>query len=258
MPILYEIPLSPYAQKVKLALLEKGIEFECRLTDVDHPDPIFVAHSPRLEVPVFVDDDVRLFDSSIILEYLEDRWPERPLLPSSPAERARVRTLEEICDTHYDAVNWGVAEITIFKRAEGAQAERILATASTQIAGLNARLERELATRAWFNGAELGYGDIAVYPFVNAAASQGNKPAAGSKLSEWLKTMRSRPSAGRLKADILSSLAQFASRPKDIAEGRHRREYRDHRLDWMLRSGGLEIVLAGMRANDLRFSREID
>jgi hypothetical protein len=52
-------------------------------------------------------------------------------------------------------------------------------------------------------------------------------------------------------------MASFASRPKDVAEGRHRRQYRDHRLDWMLRSGGLEIVVDGMRANNLRFSSEI-
>src|SRR5215510_9255756 len=106
MVTLYEIPLSPYAQKVKLALLEKGIAFSAKLPDMVALDSEFAALSPRLEVPVFVDDEVRLFDSSVILEYLEDRWPEPALLPRAAAERARVRTLEEICDTLYDAVNW--------------------------------------------------------------------------------------------------------------------------------------------------------
>jgi glutathione S-transferase len=257
MTTLYEIPLSPYAQKVKLALLEKGIEFSIELPDLDAPGE-FLALSPRLEVPVFVDDAVRLFDSSVILEYLEDRWPAPPLLPSSPAERARVRTLEEICDTVYDAVNWGVAEVMMFKRAEGPPAERLLAKATTQVQGLNALLERELGDRTWFNGEHFGYADIVVYPFVNGAASLGNKPSPDSKLSAWLKTMRGRPSAGRVKADILTSLSSFSNRPKDVAEGRHRREYRDHRLDWMLRSGGLDIVLAGIEANNIRFSRDLD
>ena len=256
MTTLYEIPLSPYAQKVKLALLEKGIEFSVSLPDLDAPGE-FVSLSPRLEVPVFVDDAVRLFDSSVILEYIEDRWPSPALLPSSPAERARVRTLEEICDTVYDAVNWGVAEVVMFKRAEGALAERLLASAKAQVQGLNTLLERELGNRAWFNGEQFGYGDIVVYPFVNGAASLGNKPSPDSKLAEWLKTMRARPSAGRLKADILASLSSFSKRPKDVAEGRHRREYRDHRLDWMIRSGGLDVVLAGIEANNIRFSRDL-
>jgi glutathione S-transferase len=257
MVTLYEIPVSPYAQKVKLALLEKGIEFSAQVPNVDSPDPEFVAMSPRLEVPAFVDDDVRLFDSSIILEYIEDRWPSQPLLPKAPAERARVRLLEEICDTLYDAINWGVMEITAFKRAEGEHAAALLATARSQVAGLNARLERELENRSWLNGEQFGFGDVVTYPFVNGAASQGNKPAPGSKLESWLKAMRARPSAQRVKQDIIASLPSFVNRPKDVAEGRHRREYRDHRIDWMLRSGGVDIVVAGIRADNIRFSREL-
>jgi len=257
MVTLYEIPISPYAQKVKLALLEKNVAFDAQLVDIDHPAAEFLAASPRLEVPVFVADEVRLFDSSVILEYLEDRWPESPLLPPQAAERARVRLIEELCDTAYDAVNWGVAEISLFNRAQGELAQRILATAKEQTAGLNARLERELEGRPWVNGERCGYGDIAAYPFVNSAAALGNKPAPGSRLEAWLKSMRARPSAQRVKADIVASMAAFASRPKDVAEGRHRREYRDHRLDWMIRSGGLEIVTAGIEANNIRFSQEI-
>jgi len=257
MVTLYEIPISPYAQKVKLALLEKGIQFSAQVPSLDAPDPEFVSFSPRLEVPAFVDGEVRLFDSSVILEYLEDRWPEPPLLPRGAAERARVRTLEEICDTLYDAVNWGVAEILVFKRAEGDDAASILTKAHEQVAGLNARLERELASRAWFNGEACGYGDVVVYPFVNGAAALGNKPSPDGRLSAWLKAMRGRPSAQRVKQDVIDTLPQFASRPKDVAEGRHRREYRDHRVDWMLRSGGLPIVLAGIQADNIRFSREL-
>jgi glutathione S-transferase len=256
MVIVMDIPLSPYAQKVKMALLEKGVAFETRVPNVDAPDAEFRALSPRLEVPALIDGDFGLFDSSIIVEYIEDRWPERPLLPRSPRERARVRTLEEICDTAYDAVTWGIAEIAIFKRAEGAAADKILARAREQIAGLNARLERDLLAHEWFNGEQLGFGDVVVYPFVNGAAAIGYKPAPGSRLESWLKIMRQRPSAERLKHDVAASLAEFAKRPQEIAAGRAKREYRDHRLDWMLRSGGLEVVLRGIEADNIRFSCE--
>jgi glutathione S-transferase/RNA polymerase-associated protein len=253
-----DVPLSPYAQKVKMALLEKGIAFETQLPDLDAKDDPFRTHSPRAEVPVLLDGDFSIYESSIILQYIEERWPAPALLPSDPAERARVRLLEEICGTAYDAVNWGVTEVLIFKRAEGELAKRILTCAQQQVQGLNARLERELAERPWFNGPDFGFGDIVVYPFVNGAAALGNKPAEGSKLQAWLKALRARPSAERLKQDILSTLAAFQNRPQQIANGTHRRQYRDHRLDWMLRSGGVEIVLAGIAANNIRFSYEFE
>ena len=251
---LFDVPLSPYAQKVKMALLEKGVAFEAKVPDLVEPDPEFVALSPRLEVPVLVDGDVKLFDSSVILEYIEDRFTEVPLLPATPAERARVRLIEEMCDTAYDAVNWGVAEVTVFGRATGDTAERLLAMARTQVDALNERLEKELSTRPWLNGEAFGFGDVVAFPFVNGAAALGNKPAPGSAVERWLKTVRGRPSAARLKADIIESMPLFMNRPKEIAEGKLRRQYRDHRLDWMLRSGGLDIVLEGIRNNTIRFS----
>ena len=83
MPLLYEHPLSPYAQKCKIALREKGVPFEARL-------PVglgagagferaFLEASPRGEVPALVDGEARIFDSTIILDYVEDRWPDPPL-----------------------------------------------------------------------------------------------------------------------------------------------------------------------------------
>ncbi|MFI5305777.1 MAG: glutathione S-transferase family protein [Polyangiales bacterium] len=252
-----DIPLSPYAQKVKLSLLEKGIAFETRVPNVLEPDAEFRAQSPRLEVPALIDGDFAIFDSSVIVEYVEERWPEPALLPATPRERARVRMLEEVCDTAYDAVNWGMAEISVFRRAEGATAERILQKAREQVARLNARIERDFEGRPWLNGERFGFGDIAAYPFVNGAASMGCKPAPGSRLEAWLKAMRGRPSAERVKQDIVATLADFMQRPAQIAAGQHRREYRDHRLDWMLRSGGLEIVLDGIAKKNIRFSEEL-
>jgi glutathione S-transferase len=251
---LFDVPLSPYAQKVKMALLEKGIAFEAKVPDLLAPDPAFVALSPRLEVPALVHGDVHLFDSSVIVEYIEDCWRDAPLLPSNPAERARVRIIEEMCDTAYDAVNWGVAEVTVFNRATGDAATRLLAMARTQVNALNERLERELSTRPWLNGDAFGFGDVVAYPFVNTAAALGNKPAPGSQVERWLKAVRGRPSAARLKQDIIDAMPLFMNRPQEIADGKARRQYRDHRLDWMLRSGGLDIVLDGIKNGTIRFS----
>src|SRR2546428_9626206 len=194
MVLLYEHPLSPYAQKVKIALAEKGVAFECRLPDfMSGNDPDFAAANPRLEVPALVDGDTRVFDSTIILEYIEDRWPRPPLLPGTPAERARVRMIEDLCDTYFEAISWAAMEIRIFRRATGELADRLLARGAEQVAGVNAWLERQLGDRPWFNGATFGWGDLAVVPFVQGAATTGNPPA-GARLAAWLERARARPS----------------------------------------------------------------
>ncbi len=67
--------------------------------------------NPRLEVPTLVDGDVSVFDSTIIQDYIEERWPTPPLLPAGAAARARVRMIEEVMDTQYEATTWGMMEI---------------------------------------------------------------------------------------------------------------------------------------------------
>jgi glutathione S-transferase/RNA polymerase-associated protein len=255
--LLWEHPLSPYAQKVKIALAEKGVPFESRLPNFFGGDEAFARTTPRLEVPTLVDDDVAVFDSTIILEYVEDRWPAPALLPGSPAERARVRMLEDVCDTYCEAVNWAIAEIRVFRRATGDLAERLLGRASEQTAGAHAWLDRQLGDRPWFNGASFGWGDLAVAPFVGAAAVWGNPPPPASRLAAWLERVQARPSVADTFAAAQASMTGFEALPQLVESGQFKREYRDHRLEWMLRSGAAEVVLEGMRRGTIRFSHEL-
>jgi len=88
---LFEHPLSPYARKLKLVIYEKGIPIQRVYVNPnaksDEPSfQEFVMASPRLEVPVLADGDLRVFDSTIALEYLEERWPRPPMMPDKPAD----------------------------------------------------------------------------------------------------------------------------------------------------------------------------
>jgi glutathione S-transferase/RNA polymerase-associated protein len=217
----------------------------------------FVEASPRAEVPALVDGDVRIFDSTIILEYLDDAYPEPAMRPKSAAERARVRMLEEVMDTHFEAINWGISEIRWFRRAEGAQAEALFAAAKSQTEGFFAWLEKQLDGREWFNGEAFGWGDLSVVPYVNGSVGQGNPPAAGSKLAGWLARANARPSVAACVADIAALNADGATMP-NVAElvekGLFKREYRDHRLEWMIKSGGLSVVVKGLERDNIRFA----
>jgi glutathione S-transferase len=86
--------ISNYHNKVRIALLEKGIAFEEDATCRPSQDPALVARSPHGKVPwIELDDGRRLSESGAIVEYLEDIYPQRPLLPKDPFERAKVREL---------------------------------------------------------------------------------------------------------------------------------------------------------------------
>jgi glutathione S-transferase/RNA polymerase-associated protein len=256
---LYDHPLSPYAQKVKIALREKGQAYEAPL-----PQGIgaggaageFAEANPRAEVPALVDGDVRVFDSTIILEYLDDAYPEPAMRPASAADRARVRMLEEVMDTHFEAINWGLSEIRWFRRAEGAQAEALQAAARKQTDGFFTWLEKQLGDREWFNGESFGWGDLSVVPYLNGSVGQGHPPPEGSKLAAWLARANARPSVQACVADIaaLNAGASMPNVAELVEKGLFKREYRDHRLEWMIKSGGLEVVLKGLERDNIRFA----
>jgi glutathione S-transferase/RNA polymerase-associated protein len=257
---LYDHPFSPYAQKVKIALREKGQPFEPLM-----PQGIgaggamgeFVEANPRAEVPALIDGDVKLFDSTIILEYIEDKWPNPPLLPASPAERARVRMLEEVMDTHFEAINWGLGEIRAFKRATGTLAETIEARAAEQTQGYFRWLEKQLGDREWFNGEAFGWGDIAVVPYLNGSRGHGHHVPAGTRLAGWMERVNQRPSVAATTQDIVDMLqgggANMGEVAKLVEQGLFKREYRDHRLEWMIKVGGIDVVTQGLARDNIRF-----
>ena len=256
---LYDHPLSPYAQKVKIALREKGEAFGAPLPGglgAGGAQGDFLKANPRAEVPALVDGDVTIFDSTIILEYIEDKWPTPALLPATPADRARVRMLEEVMDTHFEAINWGLSEIRWFGRAPGRLGETLTAEAGRQTLSFFGWLETQLGDRPWFNGASFGWGDLCVVPYLNGSVGHGNPPAKGSKLSDWLSRANGRVSVAKTNEEAAAAAA--ASAMPNVAEllkqGLFKREYRDHRLEWMIKSGGAEVVADGLAKGNIRFT----
>src|SRR5262249_45733719 len=156
---------------------EKGVPFEARLpagvgSGADF-ERAFLEASPRGEVPALVDGAVRVFDSTIILDYIEERWPDPPLLPAAPAERARSRMIEEAMDTHYEAINWGLGEVHFFQRAKGGLARELHERAAAQTAAWRRWLGAQLGDRTWFEGERFGRADLSVVPYLNGSRGFG-------------------------------------------------------------------------------------
>jgi glutathione S-transferase len=96
--------ISNYHNKVRIALLEKGIAFEEDENVKPSQKDEYLAKSPMGKVPYLEVDGTRLRESSAILEYLEDTYPHNPLLPKDPIERARVRELVVFIELHMELV----------------------------------------------------------------------------------------------------------------------------------------------------------
>jgi glutathione S-transferase len=106
---LYDNAFSPFARKVRMVLEHKRLAFEVidGLAPAGHAR--LAAVNPRVEVPVLQDGELLVINSSHIVAYLEQRYPERPVYPSDPEERARALHWERLADTLLDAITHDVS-----------------------------------------------------------------------------------------------------------------------------------------------------
>jgi glutathione S-transferase len=157
--------LSPYVRKVLVALEFKRVPYEVDPIVPFFGDDEFTRLSPLRRVPVLIDDAVTLCDSTVICEYLDERYPDPPLLPPGPAARARARWFEEFADTRMgDVLIWRFyAQFTVRKILHGLPPDpRVLAKArDEEIPSILDYLERELPADGFLCGAP-SIGDVAV------------------------------------------------------------------------------------------------
>ena len=150
---------SPYARKVRIALAEKGIAFEL-LTEVPWDNStITPRYNPLEKLPVLLlPDGSSVYESSYILEYLELRYPQPPLLPPDIEGHLAARKLEVLCDGVCDAV---VLSLFERMRPDGGSAPWLMRQ-RRKIEGGVAEMAKLVGTRQWAVGDRFGLGDIAV------------------------------------------------------------------------------------------------
>jgi glutathione S-transferase len=164
--------LSPYVRKVLVALDLKGIPYEIDPIVPFYGDERFAAVSPVRRIPVLIDDRVTLTDSTVIAEYLNDRYPDPPLLPADVVQRAQARWLEEYADTRMgEVIIWRLFNQVVIgpfvwgRPTDQAVVDRALNEELPQILDY---LERQVPTDGFLFGA-VSIADIAIAcPFRNA------------------------------------------------------------------------------------------
>lgn len=150
---LYTFPPSTNSRKVRIALLEKGLEFErinVDLTKREQKNPDYLKIHPLGQVPALDDEGFVLYDSTIINEYLEDEYPYPPLMPSDSEGRARARLLEDYRDTHFNP--YFVQIIQEIRKPESERDNQRMDNARTEITKCFDRLEIELEGKDYLVG----------------------------------------------------------------------------------------------------------
>jgi glutathione S-transferase len=207
---LYDFLPCPFGQKVRIVLAEKGLSYELvevDLTKGDQRTPEFVRLNPYRKVPVLVDEDTTLYDSTVIDEYLDDEYPNPPVLPpiGSSALRARARLFEDFADNSFTPpVGQLMAEMA---RPE---AERD----ASRVARLRQTIERVLdylnheLTGLQYLGTEFSVADIGFAPRLLVLSELGIEPGQGrANVDAWAKRLLERPSIKNVQGVTIQPVA---------------------------------------------------
>jgi glutathione S-transferase len=173
--------VSPYVRKVLACIHLKGLSYEIDPITPFFGNDEFRRLSPLCRIPVLIDGDFAISDSSVICAYLDEAYPARPLLPADPKDRARARWLEEFADTRLgDLFIWGLFYQKVVHPivwGEPGDQQRIAKVLAEDAPAALDYLEGELPEAGWLFG-EFGLADIAVASFFRNAAYAGFEPDA--------------------------------------------------------------------------------
>jgi len=217
---LYSGPLSLFSRKVEIALLEKGLAFEIVMAPFTQSGgyqpklPEVAAINPKGQVPVLVDGDVAIYDSTVILEYLEDAHPSPPLYPASAGARAACRLYDLYADEILLPPLRGLMHRTEQHAADDQRwlaAEADAAEAAAGLARRFAKLDADLEGRSWLCGA-FGAADISVFLPVHYSERLAGPSLDGApRLAEWRRRMLERASVAKVVAAIRDADARLSA-----------------------------------------------
>ncbi|HSK16157.1 MAG TPA: glutathione S-transferase family protein [Gaiellaceae bacterium] len=179
---LYDAARCPYCARVRIVLAEKAVPYETVNVDLDERPAWIYDLNATGRVPVLDDDGLVLPESRVLIEYLDERFPEPPLLPADQAARARVRLLLERFDE-----NLGDAYYDLRREPSSRSARDALGTALDRLTDLVAR-------QPHLSGEEYGLADCAYVPWLfRAEAALDVDVRTRPALADWLGRLEGRP-----------------------------------------------------------------
>jgi glutathione S-transferase len=178
---LFWISGSPYSWRVMLTLELKQIPYTARLLEAskgEHQKPGFLALNPRGKVPVLRDGEVVVRESLAIMQYLERKYPAKPMFGRTPQEAGAIARVISEFDAYLRPSLMRVATPILFRKSEEKSAD--IRAAISEVHGELEKLEEAAAHSRWLAGNESGAADSAVYPFLKVLLRAAAKPEAAA------------------------------------------------------------------------------
>ena len=196
MPIkLYHDVPSTNCNRVKIVMAEKGLSWEgiwVKLGKMEQKSPEHLKRNPYGKIPVIDDDGKLLFESCIINEYLDEKYPNPPLQPKDPYLRARGRILVDYFLNYLHEPYWALRGEMI-KKNEAERDQKLIAETRKEVIVRLQYLEDALGDKPFFLG-DFGLTDIAMLPRFPRLEQYGVLPSPSlPKLSAWFERMKERP-----------------------------------------------------------------
>ena len=197
---LYDYPDCPFCQKVRVVLAEKDLEFERIFVDLrkgDQKTLEFRRLNPYGKVPVLVDEDEVIYESTIIIEYLEDEYPNPLLLPEDSGARARVRLLEDFCDNSFTPPT-SVLLHELYK-PDGERDQQRVQQSHEDIQKCMMHLNQQIGSGEYLGGSQFTLADAAFAPRV-ILLNRMSVELDGSlgPVLNWIERIKARPSVRAL------------------------------------------------------------
>jgi len=192
---LYDYPDCPFCQKVRVVLAEKDLEYERLHVDLHKGQqraPEFLKLNPYGKVPVLIDEDIVIYDSTIINEYLDEEYPNPRLMPEDSAGRARVRLLEDFGDNSFTPPAGMI--LTELHKPEGERDAEKVRKYQSEIAWILGRLEVNLEGKEYLTS-DFSLADVAFVPRILVLSQLGVElDARLQNVASWIGRLRERPS----------------------------------------------------------------
>jgi glutathione S-transferase len=196
---LYDFKSSPNCQRVKVVLAEKNLPYEIvpiDLTKKEQKNPDYLKMNPYGKVPVLTDDSTVLYESLVINEYLEEKYPNPPLMPKDPAKKAKGRILVDYGMAHFDSA-YQKLRMELMKEAKE-QSQPVIDSAKGDLKKLLQRFEEELGDQQYLLG-DFSLVDADLIPRFTRLEGFGVLPDASlPRLGNYLARMKARPSVKAL------------------------------------------------------------
>jgi len=189
---LYSTQACPFARRTRITLHEKQLDFELTEIDLKNRPADWSEISPYGKVPVLLHGEGRLYESAIINQYLDERFPEPALMPAEPLARAQARIWMDYCDSRFGTASW--------KLMQAGDDESQRAEAHEAVAEICQFIEHEALRKLsdgpyWFGG-DFSLVDVQYITFMQRYANETDSalPEDCTRLRDWLAVCGERPS----------------------------------------------------------------